>query len=215
MGDPSYLRFVPATSATVPIDWSKIPEASKKFLLSGWGTDWSAPEETIRSLPATIDDLAKMFDGSKFFGYMRAKVCTLLLDISEFGLAEIRTDDGRPVGPHFYMKYLSQVWFVIFVPGQRDGMVGYSPELQYLEEEGEDIARDKQVAEDFDPELCEEVRRWGTLGAEAMKKVAGWEGSTLRSSLETAQMAEAIMALPMDHPAHRAMIENLFSSLGR
>jgi hypothetical protein len=219
MGDPSYLRFVPASSATIPIDWSKVPDASKKFLLNGWGTNWSSTDTTKkRPLPTTIEGLAKMFDKTKFFGYMRPELCTLLLDISEFGLAETHTEFnvyGLPVGPHFYMKYISEVWFVLFVPGQRDGMLGYSSKLPYLEEEDEEAARDKKVAEDFDPGLCEEVRRWGTVGAEAMQKVAGWEGFTIRSSLEIAQMADETRKLPIDHPAHIAMMQSVFRALRR
>ncbi|EDR13860.1 uncharacterized protein LACBIDRAFT_321480 [Laccaria bicolor S238N-H82] len=142
MGDPSYLRLVPSSSATIPIDWTKVPEASKKFLLEGWGTDYSGTETDTESdsdserikrrpLPGTISDLAKMFDESKFFGYMTPELCTLLLDISEFGLVKPRLTEtvGLPVGPHFYMKYLSEIWFVLFVPGQRDGITGYSPEI--------------------------------------------------------------------------------------
>ena len=33
----------------------------------------------------TVADLAKMFDKSKFFGYFEMNLCTLLMDISEFG----------------------------------------------------------------------------------------------------------------------------------
>jgi len=218
MGDPSCLRLVPASSATVPIDWSKVPEASKKFLLQGWGTDWAT--EKKRPLPVTIGELAKMLDESKFFGYMDPERCTLLLDISEFGLTKPDIIPGQrfPVGPHFYMKYLDQVWFVLFVPGKRDGILGFSPKIPYFElddeydEEGQ-IARDKKVAEDYEPKFCEEVSRWGTLGALSRKKMAGWDSMTVKSSLETAQMYEAVMTLPSDHPAHRAMIDGFMASL--
>lgn len=94
-------------------------------------------------------------------------------------------------------------------------MLSYSPKLRHLEEEDEEVAHDKKVAEDFDPKLCEEVGQWGTIGAEAMQKVAGWVTFTMRSGLETAQMAEAIRTLPIDHPAHRAMMEAVFSVLRR
>ncbi|KAJ3500862.1 hypothetical protein NLJ89_g9602 [Agrocybe chaxingu] len=244
MGDPSYFRLVPASCATVPIDWTKVPEASKKFLLDDWGTDWSDPKmEKKRPLPATIEDFAKMVHSSKFFGYMHPKLCTLLLDISEFGLAaqaKIPVNCLQIPGPRFYMKYLSCVWFVMFLPGERDGITGCSPkvpEVSWEEEEDKEeekdkedkedkdedeedeeenkkqVARDKAVAEEFDPRLCEEIERWGTLRAQVNKRVADWEGFTLKSSLQDAQMSEAIMGLPRDHPAFRSMMTNAMSSL--
>jgi len=85
MGDRSTLRLVPTSSASIPIDWSRVPEKMKKFLLERWGYDQENEVESPQ-LPATIGDLAKMFDESKFFGYMGPELCTLLLDISEFGL---------------------------------------------------------------------------------------------------------------------------------
>ncbi|KIM38254.1 hypothetical protein M413DRAFT_37403, partial [Hebeloma cylindrosporum] len=131
MGDPSYLRLVPAASADVPIDWTKFPEASKKFFLKGWCTSFYTGK--IRPFPATIGEFAKMLNESKFFGYMEPQRCTLLLDISEFGLAKptgVRDHaSGLTVGPHFYMKYLENVWFVLFTPGTRDGIVGFSPDI--------------------------------------------------------------------------------------
>ena len=218
MGNPSWLRHVPASSATVPIDWSKVPEASKKFLLEGWGTDWET--EKKRPLPATIGEFAKMLDKSKFFGYMEQERCTLVLDISEFGLAKPDTipgpSQGFPVGPHFYMRYGDQVWFVLFVPGKRDAILGLSPQIPYSYgeyDEDEEIARDKQMVEDYEPKLCKEISRWGTLGAVSREKVAGWESMTVKSSLETAQMYEAVMTLPSDHPAHRAMMDGFMASL--
>ena len=220
VGEPSYLRLVPASSATVPIDWSKVPEASKKFLLKGWGTDWAT--EKKRPLPATIGELAKMLDESKFFGYIEPERCTLVLDISEFGLTQPDTisgpGQGFPVGPHFYMRYLDQVWFVLFVPGKRDAILGFSPNIPYSDGDGEydeyeEIARDKQMVEEYEPKLCEEISRWGTLGVVSRKQVAGWESVAMKSSLETAQMYEAVMTLPRDHPAHRAMIDGFMASL--
>ncbi|KIK06042.1 hypothetical protein K443DRAFT_674606 [Laccaria amethystina LaAM-08-1] len=224
MGDPSDLRFVPSSCTT--IDWIKVPEASKQLLLKGWGTYYSESDTESdsdskgsfkkRPLPATIGDLAKMFHESKFFGYMRADLCTLLLDISEFGLAKPlpTATFGLPVGPRFYMKYLEQIWFILFVPGSRDGISGYSPDIPYSDDWFEDtgIARDKALAEDYDAKLCKEVSRIGTLGVVAGKKVAGWVASTLESDLELAQMAEAIMGLPANHPARVQMIQGVFRS---
>ncbi|KIJ94513.1 hypothetical protein K443DRAFT_110298 [Laccaria amethystina LaAM-08-1] len=204
MGDPSNLRFVPSSCASIPIDWTKRGTFKK------------------RPLPATIDDLAKMFHETKFFGYLTSELCTLLLDISEFGLAELPrlTENRLPVGPRFYMKYLSQIWFVLFVPGSRRGITGYSPDLpdRYAEDLDEDaeedlydedaeIALQKALAEDFDVKLCEEVSQGGA-GVLAFKKVAGWQSSTLKSSLQFAQMAEVIMELPTDHPAYVGMMQN-------
>jgi len=217
MGDPSFLRLVPASSAAVTIDWSKVPEASKKFLLQGWGTDWETGAK--HPLPETIGELAKMLDDSKFLGYMEPERCTLVLDISEFGLAKPDTTpspgQGFPVGPHFYMKYLEQVWFILFVPGKRDGILGFSPNIPYSDDEDEQFARDKKVAEDYEPKLCEEISRWGTLGAVSRKKVAGWDSMTMKSTLETTQMYDAISTLPSDHPAHRAMMDGFMASLRR
>ncbi len=81
MGDPSFLRLVPDSSASTPIDWTRIPEASKEFFFNSWGYDWKKGKK--RHLPATVGDLAKMFDETKFFGYMGPELCTLLMDISE------------------------------------------------------------------------------------------------------------------------------------
>ena len=238
----SDLRFVPSSCATTPIDWTKVPEASKKFLLENYGTyydyegdteaDSDSEEDTEADshsvgdtesnadsdgsmktcpLPATIDDLAKMIHTNKFFGYVTPEVCKLLLDISEFGLAKPRPTKtiGRPVGPRFYMKSHSQIWFVLFVPGCRDGITGHSSKIPDTEDSYEDagIARDKALAEDYDAKLCKEVRRIGTAGVVTSKKVAGWQSSTLKGTLQFAQLTEAIMELPMDHPAYVNMIQ--------
>ena len=223
MGDPSFLRLVPDSSANVPIDWSKVPEASKKYFIKGWCHSFNHPE--VKALPATIGEFAKMLDESKFFGFLEPNRCKLLLDISEFGLTEPSPSDvlGLPVGPHFYMKYLSEIWFVLFEPGRRDGIIGIGPKIPYVmddsDEEDYDIveekqfARDKKIAEDYEPKLCEEVSRIGTLGALANKNIAGWESHTLESSLEEAQFCEAILTLPHDHPAQRAMMRNALSQL--
>ena len=224
MDDISSLRLVPASSATVPIDWSKVPEASKEFFLRGWDADWEPMKE--RPLPATIGELADMLNESQFFGYMEQQRCTLVLDISEFGLTQSDTNipgpalGSLPVGPHFYMKYLDQVWFVLFVPGKRDGILGVSPKIPhaYSEPEGdydedEQIARDKKVVEDYEPKLCNEISRWGTIGAISNKKIAGWESVTMQNTLEEAQMYNAVMTLPRGHPARRDMMEGFMASL--
>ena len=71
------------------------------------------------TLPPTIGDLAKLFDETKFFGYMDEELCTLLMDVSEFGLSGAT---GPP--PRFYMKQLKQVQFVLFSPGNRGCISG-------------------------------------------------------------------------------------------
>jgi len=221
MGDPSDLRFVPSSCATTPIDWTKVPEASKNFLLERYGHYFEEDSDSdseggtfkIHPLPPTIEDLARMFNETKFFGYMTPEHCTLLLDISEFGLAKPRPN-RMIIGPRFYMKYLEQIWFILFVPGYRDGITGHSPKIPYTEDSFEDtgIARDKALAEDYDVKLCEEVSRVGTLGAVACQKLAGWESSMVKSNMEDAQMAMAIMGLPTNHPARVNMIRSLWPS---
>lgn len=215
MGDPSALRLVPASSASTPIDWTRIPEDSKKFLLQGWVRH---DQETgiARPLPATIGDLAKVFDESKFFGYMRSKLCTLLMDISEFGLGV--QESGPP--PRFYMKYLEQVWFIIFLPGKRDGITGYSRDVIRRENEDDDFDEDEEdqrlveeetkLAQEFEVRL---PRAFSTGAAEVVditSKLCGWDATMLSQSLETAQYFEAIQTLPMRHPAYRDMVQSVF-----
>jgi len=156
MGDPSYLRYVPPSVANVPIDWSRVPEASKEHLLL-WAYDWKKQEN--RPLPETIADLAKWFDKSKFFGYFEPKLCTAIMDISEFGLKAVMPKDlGIPVGPRFYMKYLEQVWYLLFSPGDRDCMVGYSHDIITEEEEDEntDDGEYKEEVDDEDENMDED-----------------------------------------------------------
>jgi len=72
------------------------------------------------------------------------------------------------------MKYLDQIWFVLLVPGKRDGIIGFSPKMPYLDDQNEQIARDNlRVAEDYETKFWEEVSQWGTLGAVSRKKVPG------------------------------------------
>jgi hypothetical protein len=198
MKELSFLRFVPPSSATIPIDWSKIPEASKKFFLEEWGNDSQPDSDTTKKslFPATIDDLAKTFHEARFFGYMsfQPKVTTLLLDISEFGLAEATTTaeiNGLPIGPHFYMKHISHVRFILFMPGQRDGMAGSCPILQVINSD-EGVERDRALAKDFEGRLYQELRRWGAPRV-VSRRVAGWEGFTFESILENAQMSKKIL----------------------
>ena len=213
MGDPSTLRLVPASSASIPIDWSRVPEATKKILLDGWGYDWE--NKVQRSLPETVGDLAKMFDESKFFGYMTPSLCTLLMDISELGLKD---QEASGVLPRFYMKYLEQVWFILFLPGKRDGVTGYSPGAiwhDYSEESDEEeayrreISKEIELAQQFDFKLTH-VSQGAILAVEFTRKLCGWEASMLKGTLESSQLMEAIQTLPMSHPAYRAMISNVY-----
>lgn len=52
------------------------------------------------------------------------------MDISEFGLqAEITPTSQSIIGPRFYMTYTDQVWCILFVPGTKDCIVGYSKDI--------------------------------------------------------------------------------------
>jgi hypothetical protein len=44
------------------------------------------------------------------------------MDINEFGLQP----SPGPAGPRFYMKYLEQTWYLLFVPGTRDCIVDHN-----------------------------------------------------------------------------------------
>ena len=57
------------------------PEASKKALTESYGYDWET--DAFKPLPVTVADLAKMFDGTKFFGHFESNLLTTLMDISE------------------------------------------------------------------------------------------------------------------------------------
>jgi hypothetical protein len=236
MGDPSSLRLVPASSASIPIDWDRVPEASKKFLLRGWRSD--------QGLPATVGDLANTLDDSKFFGYFGSSLCTLLMDISEFGLV----GRGTQVGPRFYMKYLEQVWFILFMPGKRDCISGYSHDIirryddeyddeeeknddennddgedennddeyaRYEEEEKRMVAEEVEIAQKFDPKLTKEVSKGAADVVDITKKLGGWESTMLHDDLELAHYFEAVRTLPMSHPAHKGMMESVMSSIRR
>jgi hypothetical protein len=208
----SLLRFTPESSAAVPIDWSKIPEESKHYI-------WLLGEDN--SLPQTIGDLAESFHEKKVFGYLGPELCQLLLDISEFGLKDEKSDGpGIPlaVGPWFYMKYGSEVWFLLFEPGRKGGSSGYSaklPDPDYEDEDWEAVEAEKdgEVAEIFDKKLVDEVSRFGILRVLGSNRLAGWEAHPLESSLEQAQFGNAMMSLPLHHPARVGYIRGLFDFL--
>jgi len=107
MVNRSYLCHVSGGAA--PIAWSRIPQASKNEAKRFHKRDASPAEQT---LPPTVGALAEMLDESTFFGYMTEELCTLLMDISEFGLEAKASVFGgttklctRTPGPHIYMKY--------------------------------------------------------------------------------------------------------------
>jgi len=200
----TFLRFVPKSSAAVPIDWSKVPEKSKQYFLKVWARNPFPFETPIeeRSLPQTIGGLAESFHERKFISYFGPELCQLLLDISEFGLQpENFKDLGLPVGPRFYVKSSYEVWFVLFAPGEKEGAAaGFSDELPCpdVEDEDAEAEKDREVAEKFDK-----------------KRLAGWEANTLENYLKEAQLADAMLSLPSDHPAAVGYMRNVFASLRR
>ena len=117
---------------------------------------------------------------------MEPKLCQLLLDINEFGLKHERSNGrGFPVGPRFYMKCGSNLWFLLFAPGKNEGMAsGFTtsakfPPLDHFEEWEAAVAaeaeKDREMAEIFDKKLVDEVSRLNIVGVFGMKKLAGWE----------------------------------------
>lgn len=220
MGDPSSLRFIPASGSTTPINWARVPEASKKALTQSYGYDWE--RDVFKPLPETVADLAKMFDEKKFFGYFQSNILIALMDISEFGL-QAATPTGRSiaqVGPRFYMNYLDKVWFFLFAPEKRDCIVGYSDNIVRKTELDDDpdmctkmAADETAMAKEFDVKLEQEISRGMARLANITKKLGGWHASMVQSDLELSQYTDAIMTLPGSHPAHRALMENIFRDL--
>jgi hypothetical protein len=226
MGDPSNILYVPASSATVPIDWTRVPEASKKALLEGYGYNW---EGVQMPLPATIGDLAKMFDEKKFFGYYRPELCTLLMDISEFGL-QTAPGPGKQPGPRFYMTYIEEVWFLLFAPGTRDCISGYSEKVEWKTYDGDDPdeegffdddemervqAEKLAMAQKFDVKLEREVKRGADVMVDITHKLAGWDATMMQGDLQFSQYASAILTLPRSHPANQGLMQSVMSSIRR
>ena len=120
----------------------------------------------------------------KFFGYIRPELCQILLDISEFGLKHDKTEEpGLSVGPRFYMKYGSEIWFMLFEPETKGGgVLGFQDSTKLrpdsdFDDEDEDAAKvekDREVAENFD-KLVDEVSRFGILRVLTSNSLAGWE----------------------------------------
>ena len=121
----SRLRFIPESSAAVPIDWSKIPKKSKKFFVDVCVSSRITNEDTIeRSLPQTIGGLAESFHEKKFFGYMQPELCQLLLDINEFGLQVWTTKRDWSFS---WPTILYEVWVRSVVPAIWTGMQSRRP----------------------------------------------------------------------------------------
>ena len=167
----------------------------------------------------TVADLAKMFDESKFFGYFESNLLTTLMDISEFGL-QAATPSGRSiaqVGPRFYMKYLDQVWFLLFAPGKRDCTMGYSDDIIWKTEVDDNhdtyskmAADEAAMAQEFDVKLEQAVSQGMGQLVDITKKLCGWHACMLQSSLESSQYTDAIWTLPDSHPLHMTLLSNLF-----
>ena len=236
----SYLRFIPKSSEAVPIDWSKVPEKSKKYVLGCWSpgahrlcevVDEDTASEEVP--PQTFGDLVKCFHETKFMSYFGVELVQLLMDISKFGLKPEKSEEhGYPVGPRFYMKCNSEVWFLLFAPGEEEGGVcGYSAELpdfkvrHGIEVDDWDDAvaaeaeKDREVAENFDKKLVDEVSRLGNIQVlscvKVLKRLAGWEASTFTTDLEESQLACAILTLPRGHPVFVEYMRGMFGSWRR
>ena len=118
------------------------------------------------------------------------------------------------------MKYNTEVWFMLFAPGEKGGVFGYSAKLPVPvyddeETEAERDNLDKELAQNFDKKLVDEVSRFGICTVPVLKRLAGWEAYTMKSSLEEAQFANAMLSLPLDHPASMQYQRNFLASLSR
>jgi len=121
------------------------------------------------------------------------------------------------------MKYLEKVWFIMFSPGKRDGIVGYSDDIirddvsdSDDDEEEKNTAKETELAQQFERNLTHEqpLQRSTDVGR-ITYRLCGWQASSLFNKLESAQFAEAIQTLPSSHPMQRAMWESVFGSFGR
>jgi hypothetical protein len=216
MGNPSYLRFIPASVLKTPINWTNVPEASKKALTQSYAYNWE--KDVPKRLPKTIAGLAKLFNETKFVGYFTSDILIALMDISEFGL-KATNPTGQSlaqVGPRFYMTYVDQVWFILFQPGKRDCILGSSDHItsktkpiDFDQQAADEVA----IAKEFDPKLVQEVSRGMGRLVKLTGKLGGWKASMVQSELETSQYADAMMQLPSSHPAHRAFMDVMFRGL--
>ena len=97
------------------------------------------------------------------------------MDISELGLKD---QQASGVLPRFYMKYLQAVWFILFLPGKRNGISGYSPDIDADEvSDDEEVCDDEKVSDD-EEEYC---RR---MDAKEQQMRPSWRSNLIASSLE-------------------------------
>lgn len=219
MGNPSYLRFIPPSVSNTPINWTNVPEASKKAFTqnTGYAYDWE--KDAPKPLPKTIAALAKILHETKFIGYYSSDILTILMDISEFGLKAANPIGGEiaAVGPRFYMTHVDQVWFFLFMPGTRDCILGSSGPIIRKTEASDSWDRreadESAMAKEFDVKLVQEVSGGMWRLVKHTKKLGGWKASTVQSELESSQYVEAVMTLPDSHPAHRALMDAVFRDI--
>jgi len=200
MVNRSYLCHVSGGAA--PIAWSRIPQASKNEAKRFHKRDASPAEQT---LPPTVGALAEMLDESTFFGYMTEELCTLHMDISEFGLEAKASVFGgttklctRTPGPHIYMKYIDRVQFVLFSPGDRACVTGGRDVVRM-----EDVEAERALAVEYDAQLEQALE-----GGEKLfvcHRLAGWQAEEVKSILQFIQYTKAILNLPLDHPVKRLL----------
>lgn len=118
------------------------------------------------------------------------------MDISELGLKE---QQAPRMLPRFYMKYLKTVWFILFLPGKRDGISGYSPDIDanevsdgkevsdeeaYDKEEQRMITKEIELAQEYDRKLTREIPPGATDIMDITKKLCGWHVSIPEGNLE-------------------------------
>jgi hypothetical protein len=110
-------------------------------------------------------------------------------------------DQSTQVGPCFYMKYLEQVWFFLFMPGKRDCISGYSHDVIEKDDDGYDdeeenkrlLAEEIEIAQKFDLKLTREVSQGVAEFVAITKKLGGWDALMVNQDLEGAQYVEAMM----------------------
>ena len=260
---PSFLRFIPQSSEAVPIHWSGVPENSKQYFLDSWvhdrldevdedtASEDSSSEEPSsegpsweehasywqcqeRALPWTFGGLVEFFHGAKFIGNFGSELVQLFVDIGYSGLEpEKSVGHGHPIGPRFYMKYESQLWFLLFAPGEKEGgFYGFSanlPDVRHgIEDwdaaEAAEAEKDREVAEIFDKKLVDDVSRLGGIQALfpvrvmevklKFERLAGWDAFTFKSCLMLSELADLTMILARDDPEVVKSIEEMKKKFG-
>ena len=129
------------------------------------------------------------------------------------------------------MKYLEQVWFLLFTPEKKNSVVGYGQDnvrrdTKDMEgEENKDNKRDRENMEedddtdedrddeDYEPEEPGPKKLTSNSSRRFRKE---WHSLWVARSAPTvddnqsAQFAEAIITIPVEHPAHRGLVTNMF-----